>query len=267
VHAQDRLWQMESLRRLAQGRLSEVAGRKTVLLDYFARLLGLPEMRRQAIRSCSAEDLGLLRAYCAGVNAAGAAILGSPLIGIGHNAEVAWGLTNVMLDCADLIVLTVDPKRPTRYRTGGRELEMEREEVKIGLPHGKCVTLPLYRTVHGPVLTAFQPGTEAVAVLKWHGTLPKGTLEDQSLHHLLGLMRSRTAAEALSRGGEPEMAGHEPDGRRSTRAYRLARHRSSSPAPRCSRFSSPSGPASCWAMSWATIWRCTKTSSCWVSRT
>jgi len=33
VHAQDRLWQMEMSRRLAQGRLSELAGEKTLMVD------------------------------------------------------------------------------------------------------------------------------------------------------------------------------------------------------------------------------------------
>jgi len=369
AHAQDRLWQMESLRRLAQGRLSEIAGRDTVLLDYFARLIGLPRMRRQAMLDCSAEEMGLLKAYCAGVNAfladrgrdlplefrslkltpepwtpedcasflvvvswemqlnfaqeliaftrgrsltldewnllfpshfgarfpeepqfadlkklrigalhpaalafhmepperygpkalgknlqlagafgggsnswavalgrngkpllandphlglsipglwyfchlnggdggdklnvAGATVAGSPLVYIGHNEGLAWGLTNVMLDCADLIVLPVDPRRPTRYRLGGRELEMSREEVVIGLPRQKTITLPLYRTVQGPVLTALEPGVEAVAVLKWYGTIPEGTLEDHSLQSMFALMRSRNVAEALSAG-------------------------------------------------------------------
>ena len=47
VHAQDRLWQMETLRRVAAGTLSEIAGEGRVDLDYFSRLLGLPEMRRR----------------------------------------------------------------------------------------------------------------------------------------------------------------------------------------------------------------------------
>jgi penicillin amidase len=33
VHAQDRLWQMEVTRRLAQGRLSEIAGKDTLMVD------------------------------------------------------------------------------------------------------------------------------------------------------------------------------------------------------------------------------------------
>src|SRR5690606_32201530 len=37
VHAQDRLWQMEMLRRVAEGRLSELFGDRTVDADRFLR--------------------------------------------------------------------------------------------------------------------------------------------------------------------------------------------------------------------------------------
>ena len=35
VHAQDRLWQMELMRRIAPGRLSEILGKELVSLDQF----------------------------------------------------------------------------------------------------------------------------------------------------------------------------------------------------------------------------------------
>ena len=41
AHAQDRLFQMEQQRRLAQGRLSEVLGSSTLAFDRFLRTLGL----------------------------------------------------------------------------------------------------------------------------------------------------------------------------------------------------------------------------------
>jgi len=41
VHAQDRLWQMELLRRAGQGRLSEIFGERTYALDVLLRTLDL----------------------------------------------------------------------------------------------------------------------------------------------------------------------------------------------------------------------------------
>jgi len=68
VHAQDRLWQMETLRRLAAGRLAEVAGEKRLNLDYFSRVLGFAEMRRRASRQLRNDEIALLQAYVDGVN-------------------------------------------------------------------------------------------------------------------------------------------------------------------------------------------------------
>ena len=38
IHAQERLWQMTYLKRISQGRLSEISGSETVLLDSFIKL-------------------------------------------------------------------------------------------------------------------------------------------------------------------------------------------------------------------------------------
>ena len=43
VHAQDRLWQMEVLRRVAAGRLSELFGDKTIEVDRFFKSLEIEE--------------------------------------------------------------------------------------------------------------------------------------------------------------------------------------------------------------------------------
>ena len=69
MHAQDRLWQMESLRRLSEGRLAEVAGKQALDIDCFARLIGMPFMKRQMLAAATDEERGFLQAYTEGVNA------------------------------------------------------------------------------------------------------------------------------------------------------------------------------------------------------
>jgi penicillin G amidase len=69
VHAQDRLWQMEVMRRLTSGRLSEIAGSSTLTLDWFCRMAGLPEMKRRVLAGASEDERAWLDAYAAGVNA------------------------------------------------------------------------------------------------------------------------------------------------------------------------------------------------------
>ncbi len=69
VHAQDRLWQLLTLRRTAQGRLSEIFGTRTVQIDELLRRLDFYNL---SVRSLSAQDdytIEALEAYSAGVNA------------------------------------------------------------------------------------------------------------------------------------------------------------------------------------------------------
>ncbi len=69
VHAQDRFWQMEVLRRTAHGRLSELFGERTLARDRLARTLGLGRSARAEAASLDAPTLALLIAYTEGVNA------------------------------------------------------------------------------------------------------------------------------------------------------------------------------------------------------
>ncbi len=69
VHAQDRLWQMEFLRRLGAGRLAEVLGPQVVRTDKFIRTLGLPRAAEEIFANSNADVQAALKAYADGVNA------------------------------------------------------------------------------------------------------------------------------------------------------------------------------------------------------
>ena len=69
VHAQDRLWQLETHRRIGSGRLSEAFGPNALEADRFLRALGV---RRAAAEQWVKADAGTrrsLEAYAAGINA------------------------------------------------------------------------------------------------------------------------------------------------------------------------------------------------------
>ncbi len=349
VHAQDRLWQMETFRRMTSANLSEIAGEKLFLVDYFSSLAGFSEIRRRALIDLEPEDLALLEAYIAGINGflhrrkgdlplefrsigltpepwslddalsplplnawflqtnylievlalktqgtlsidqwnelfpvhlgmappeddyfsdyarlkfgaiipaalafheelqaqgsgsqnwavsegeggkplfandphlgmmvpqfwylchlhcptyhtTGVTTPGAPGMVIGRNESIAWGFTNVMTDCVDLYLFRVDPENPTHYYVEDKTLRMEEEEVLIRLPEGKSKSVTIYRTVHGPVITEVRKGVEAVAALKWYGTLPEGMLIDRSLHGFLDLNRAKNVEEAIEAG-------------------------------------------------------------------
>ncbi|WP_095589707.1 penicillin acylase family protein [Actibacterium ureilyticum] len=69
AHAQDRLWQMTMMRRTAQGRLSELFGRRTVKIDELLRRLDLYNLSIQAVEAQDAPTRAALEAYSKGVNA------------------------------------------------------------------------------------------------------------------------------------------------------------------------------------------------------
>jgi len=69
VTAQDRLWQMDMMRRAAAGELSEVIGEDTVKMDREQRILGLRIAAEAAEKSISARDRVYFDAYARGVNA------------------------------------------------------------------------------------------------------------------------------------------------------------------------------------------------------
>jgi penicillin G amidase len=69
VTAQDRLWQMDMMRRAAAGELSEVIGEDTVKMDREQRILGLRVAAEAAEKNISARDRVYFEAYARGVNA------------------------------------------------------------------------------------------------------------------------------------------------------------------------------------------------------
>ena len=68
LHARDRLFQMEMMRRNAEGRLSELAGPATLRLDRFHRTLGLARRAEADYAALNADTRGILDAYAEGVN-------------------------------------------------------------------------------------------------------------------------------------------------------------------------------------------------------
>ncbi|HZF33030.1 MAG TPA: penicillin acylase family protein, partial [Candidatus Angelobacter sp.] len=69
AHAQDRLFQMDMMRRWGAGRLSEVFGAKTADVDKMMRILGLYRLAEASLAKIPNEMRVTLEAYAAGVNA------------------------------------------------------------------------------------------------------------------------------------------------------------------------------------------------------
>ena len=69
VTAQDRLWQMDVMRRFASGELSEILGEETLKIDREQRILGLRAAALKSLQGLNPRDHSYLDAYARGVNA------------------------------------------------------------------------------------------------------------------------------------------------------------------------------------------------------
>ncbi len=69
VTAQDRLWQMDVMRRFASGELSEILGEDTLKVDREQRILGLRAAAKNSLAMASSRDRSFFEAYARGVNA------------------------------------------------------------------------------------------------------------------------------------------------------------------------------------------------------
>jgi penicillin amidase len=68
VMAQDRLWQMDFLRRVTQGRLAEIFGEDMIENDLFLRALRMPEKARWVLENSDPEIIAAINAFASGVN-------------------------------------------------------------------------------------------------------------------------------------------------------------------------------------------------------
>ncbi|HPY51544.1 MAG TPA: penicillin acylase family protein, partial [Sedimentisphaerales bacterium] len=91
-------------------------------------------------------------------NARGIGVAGSPNLLIGFTPNVAWGLTALGADQADLFLLKTDPNRPNQYQVDGQWLDMEVRTETIRVRDADPQTLTVRRTQFGPVVTSLAMG-------------------------------------------------------------------------------------------------------------
>jgi len=85
-----------------------------------------------------------------GLNVAGASLPGAPFVIVGHNDNIAWGVTNMMVDVQDLYKENLDPKTG-RYEYQGKVEQAALSREVIAVRGAKPVELPVWITRHGPI--------------------------------------------------------------------------------------------------------------------
>ena len=82
----------------------------------------------------------------------GVSFAGTPGVIIGHNARIAWGMTNVGPDTQDLYIERINPANPNQYEVNGQWVDMTIVNETIKIKGGEEVPLTIRYTRHGPIV-------------------------------------------------------------------------------------------------------------------
>lgn len=127
-------------------------------------------------------------------NARGMGVPGSPIILIGFTDRVAWGMTALGADQADLFLLETDADRPDRYRLDGAWKPMTVHRETIHIQGGESVEHVVRETEFGPVATEFcfaRPADGQVALKR----VPMCETDRETIQGALGMMRAQNVRE------------------------------------------------------------------------
>jgi penicillin amidase len=119
--------------------------------------------------------------YLAGIHgdrlhAVGSTLPGLPAVVIGHNAQIAWGVTNLGPDVQDVFVERINPANPNQYEVNGKwaDVQIVAEEIKV-----KGKKEPIHwaarATRHGPLISDVTSYRGQALALRWPALEPDDT--------------------------------------------------------------------------------------------
>jgi penicillin G amidase len=126
------------------------------------------------------------------IDSRGVGMPGSPGLLIGFNKRVAWGLTALGADQADLFRLQTVTDHPDEYRWNGQWRKMEVRTETIAVKGGSPLTLAIRETHLGPVVSEFsfrQPGDPEVALKR----VPVCETNRDTIQGVFAMMRAQDA--------------------------------------------------------------------------
>lgn len=124
----------------------------------------------------------------------GCGVPGSPVILIGFNRHVAWGMTALGADQADLFRLKTDGEHPDEYQFDGKWLPIHSAEEEIKVKGGRAQTISIRQTHFGPIVNEFafaRPDDPPVALKR----IPVCETDRETIQGALAMMRAKNADE------------------------------------------------------------------------
>ena len=104
-------------------------------------------------------------------NMSGVTFAGIPGIIIGHNENIAWGITNVGPDVQDLYIEKLNPDNPNQYLYNDKWINAEIIKETIKVKGQEPIDYEVMVTRHGPVISEFAHDnkSDTVLSLRWTG--------------------------------------------------------------------------------------------------
>ncbi|HEV3232185.1 MAG TPA: penicillin acylase family protein, partial [Candidatus Dormibacteraeota bacterium] len=97
----------------------------------------------------------------------GMSVCGLPFVLLGHNRDIAWGLTNSCLSIQDLYVERFNPHNPLQFDDAGTWQDAVRFREVIRVRGGRAVTEDVLVTRRGPIVSPAVPGRQPPLSLRW----------------------------------------------------------------------------------------------------
>lgn len=106
----------------------------------------------------------------------GVILPGQPFIIAGHNADIAWGMTNVMIDDIDFYIETINPENRNEYKFNGSWRKMRTDTVSISDDKGNKHQKEIRYTHRGPIISGMKKISDKEISMHWLGSEPSNEL-------------------------------------------------------------------------------------------
>ncbi|MCP3899063.1 MAG: penicillin acylase family protein [Desulfobacteraceae bacterium] len=104
------------------------------------------------------------------LNVTGVALPGAPFVICGHNDNIAWGMTNVMVDNLDFYVEKINPDNPDEYLYKGEWKKIRIKKEIINIKGGESKEIDIRYTGNGPIVSELKDDiTDMVISARWQG--------------------------------------------------------------------------------------------------
>ena len=109
----------------------------------------------------------------AGLDVVGVSLPGCPLINIGRNRDISWGITNLPADTQDFFIEKLNPADGLQYQYKGewKPLQVLNESINVR-GRSEPLKLQVRSSLHGPLMDTAIGGLEQPLALQWSGSRP-----------------------------------------------------------------------------------------------